>query len=47
MIDDKKNMYTRYKTGFGVLGYLTYDYCKIPNVGNHNFGLIGVMPFWD
>ena len=37
MIDDKKNMYTRYKTGFGVLGYLTYDYCKIPKIGNHNF----------
>lgn len=47
MIDDKKNMYTRYKTGFGVLGYLTYDYSKIPKIGNHNFGLIGVMPFWD
>ena len=47
MIDDDKNMYTQFKTGFGILGHLTYDYYKNPKIGNHNFGLIGVMPIWD
>jgi len=44
MIDENNNIYTRYKTGFGAIGYLTYDYSKIPQIGNHNFGFIGVAP---
>ncbi len=47
MIDENNNIYTRYKTGFGAIGYLTYDYSKIPQIGNHNFGFIGVMPILD
>ena len=47
MIDESNNLYTRYKTGYGALGYFTYDHSKIPQISNHNFGFIGVLPFWD
>ena len=47
MIDENNNFYTRYKTGYGAFGYLTYDYSKIPQFGNHNFGFIGVAPIWN
>ena len=41
MIDENKNIYTRFKCGLGLFGYLSYDYFKI---FENNFGLIGVFP---
>ena len=34
----------RFKTGVGLLGYLTYDYTSGFDIPKHNIGLIGVLP---
>ena len=41
------NQYTRFKTGIGVFGYATYDYCKDCGIFKHNFGFIGTVPFYN
>ena len=44
MYDKNGNKSFRFKTGVGLLGYLTYDYTSGFDIPKHNIGLIGVLP---
>ena len=43
IIDGEGNKSIRFKTGAGLLGYLTFDYSSFENL-KYNFGAIGVYP---
>ena len=43
IIDDMGNKSLRFKTGTGLLGYLTFDYSSFEDL-KYNFGAIGVLP---
>ena len=43
IIDGEGNKSIRFKTGAGLLGYLTFDYSSFENL-KYNFGAIGVLP---
>ena len=45
IIDDEGNKSIRFKTGAGLLGYLTFDYSSFENL-KYNFGGIGVFPIF-
>jgi len=45
MRDKDGNKYLRFKTGIGAFGYATYDLCHDLEIGEHNFGVIGTLPY--
>jgi len=45
MRDKDGNKYLRFKTGIGAFGYATYDLCHDLEIAEHNFGIIGTLPY--
>ena len=45
MRDKDGNKYLRFKTGIGAFGYATYDLCHDLEIAEHNFGVIGTLPY--